>query len=124
MFSSWTSLVDFCKTLNAVVDTTKGECVIVMKLDGVPPWPAFSILIDKHFHVQAFRYNSPICIKDLLHSFGHCLERKSQLIAIIKRLESSDVNLNSEMHMYGELVFKDCREANVPFDELMSLSMN
>lgn len=110
-FSSWKSLVEFCKTLNVVVDCTKEHSLLIMKIDdGIPPQALFSIVIDKQFHVKAFRENTPIVVRDLIPSFSYCLTKKSQLTAIITRLENSNVDLVSEMKVYGQRVIQHCKE--------------
>ena len=71
----------FCDTMPMLImkDEPSNQVTLFKLNESVPSAIAYSILVDRTFHVTAFRGTCQIKVKDLIPTFSHVLSKYSPL---------------------------------------------
>ena len=96
----------YCKKFNAddVTVSSGNEEIKVIKFAGEPPEVEFSVILRNNFKVDAYRRKRKIAVRDIIDGFSNCVSKYSQIEAIISRLNSTSVDMCSEMQFIGNQI--------------------
>ena len=96
----------YCKKFNAddVIVSSGNEEIKVFKFAGEPPEVEFSVILRNNFNVDAYRRKRKIAVRDIIDGFLNCVSKYSQIEAIISRLNSTSVDMRSEMQSIGNQI--------------------
>ena len=82
----------------------------IFKFKNWPPEVEYSILIKDDLQVEAHRRRMKIATRDLINGFTNTLCRYSQIDKIIHRLQSTPINIRSELVFLGKEVLEFVNE--------------
>ena len=100
------------RTLPLLQDYSSNQVKLLKLDDNILPSIDYSVVIDKTFHVTAFRVNYQVTIRYLIPTFSYTLNRYSQLNSIIQRLTETPLDLKSEIK-YASNFIKELSKENV-----------
>ena len=86
---SWENMVNYCLKFSPdlLVDTSSYSVLRVVKLTSEsPPSVEFSVIIDRNYHVEAYKGTNKVSIRDLVEGFGITVQNYSHIDAVVQRL--------------------------------------
>ena len=99
---------EYCSKLSPehVVDISVSNVTKIFKFKNWPPEVEYSILIKDDLQVEAHRRRMKIATRDLINGFTNTPRRYSQIDKIIHRLQSTSINIRSELVFLGKKVLE------------------
>ena len=96
LITSWDSLAAFCDQLG--MDLIKKEDrMILTEVHGDPPKFTFSLTLFRDLTISSYRGNTKISCNDLINGFTYKLEKYWQILEVLKRLGTSERNVQEEI---------------------------
>ena len=119
--SSWEEFLVYCRSLNLAIYTSQDD-VTLCKLDGMPPTIDFTINIDKHFKIRAFKGNKRVSVEKSGTVEGgvvwHSIVTKySDVNRMILKLSDMQVNIVNELYHFGERMLQLLTECDTGLED-------
>ena len=119
--SSWEEFLTYCTSLNLAIQTSHND-VTLCKLDGMPPTVDFTINIDKHFKICAFKGNKRVSVEKCGRVtegvvWHNIVTKYSDVNRIISKLSDMQVNIANELSHFGERMLQLLTECNTGLED-------
>ena len=96
-------VIKYCKKLyRDLIVKSENTRIKIFKLSGKPPDVEVSVFLHNDFRVDAYRRMKKIPLRDIIDGFSNCVNKFSQIDAIISRLNATPIDIHSELRCHGE----------------------
>ena len=96
-------VVKYCKKFyRDLIAKSENTCIKIFKLSSEPPDVEVSVFLHNDFRVDAYRRMKKIPLRDIIGGFSNCVNKFSQIDAIISRLNATSIEIHSELRCHGE----------------------